>query len=166
MTLFGVRHPVVTVFFSFGFYYLPRFNCSICLVWKLVSGFLDTRFTIHYQEETCSENDLCFLQSGHNIAQVREKMRELIKQIILTYSAAKTFPYILEGLRSRNNRTRIECVDLVGFLLENHGSEVKFVTYFKHLFRWIYSEENGVLSSSSTDWGAIEILANSCKLNI
>ncbi|XP_071930544.1 protein MOR1-like isoform X1 [Coffea arabica] len=67
----------------------------------------------------------CLIEkSGHNIAQVREKMRELIKQIILTYSAAKTFPYIQEGLRSRNNRTRIECVDLVGFLLENHVSEI------------------------------------------
>lgn len=51
-------------------------------------------------------------------------MRELMKQIIHTYSAAKTFPYILEGLRSRNNRTRIECADLVGFLLDNYGAEV------------------------------------------
>lgn len=67
------------------------------------------------------------MQSGHNIEKVREKMRELIKQIIHWYSASKTFPYILEGLRSRNNRTRIECVDLVGYLLDNHGSEVTFV---------------------------------------
>ncbi|KAI5657025.1 hypothetical protein M9H77_25818 [Catharanthus roseus] len=63
-------------------------------------------------------------KSGHNIEKVREKMRELIKQIIHWYSASKTFPYILEGLRSRNNRTRIECVDLVGYLLDNHGSEI------------------------------------------
>lgn len=64
------------------------------------------------------------LQSGHNIEKVREKMRELMKQIVHTYSAAKTFPYILEGLRSKNNRTRIECVDLVGFLIDHHGAEV------------------------------------------
>lgn len=70
------------------------------------------------------------MQSGHNIEKVREKMRELTKQIIHTYSAAKTFPYILEGLRSRNNRTRIECVDLVGYLLENHGAEVNSKTSF------------------------------------
>lgn len=63
-------------------------------------------------------------KSGHNIEKVREKMRDLIKQIIHWYSAAKTFPYILEGLRSRNNRTRIECVDLVGYLLDNHGTEI------------------------------------------
>ncbi|XP_073058654.1 protein MOR1 isoform X1 [Primulina eburnea] len=63
-------------------------------------------------------------KSGHNIEKVREKMRELMKQMIHMYSAAKTFPYVLEGLRSRNNRTRIECADLVGFLLDNYGAEI------------------------------------------
>ncbi|KZV45890.1 hypothetical protein F511_32448 [Dorcoceras hygrometricum] len=63
-------------------------------------------------------------KSGHNIEKVREKMRELMKQIIHTYSATKTFPFVLEGLRSRNNRTRIECADLVGFLLDNYGAEI------------------------------------------
>ncbi|KAK4759750.1 hypothetical protein SAY87_022881 [Trapa incisa] len=67
----------------------------------------------------------CLMEkSGHNIEKVREKMRELMKQIVHTYSAAKTFPYMLEGLRSKNNRTRIECVDLVGFLIDHHGSEI------------------------------------------
>nr|DAD22961.1 TPA_asm: hypothetical protein HUJ06_024424 [Nelumbo nucifera] len=67
----------------------------------------------------------CLIEkSGHNIEKVREKMRELIKQITHTYSATKIFPYILEGLRSKNNRTRIECVEFVGFLIDNHGAEI------------------------------------------
>jgi cytoskeleton-associated protein 5 len=65
------------------------------------------------------------LQLGHNIEKVREKMRELAKQILHAYSATKSFPYILEGLRSKNNRTRIECADLVGFLIDQHGAEVQ-----------------------------------------
>ena len=69
------------------------------------------------------------LQSGHNIEKVREKMRELTKQIVNIYSASKSFPYILEGLRSKNNRTRIECVDLVGFIIDHHGVEVKVVNF-------------------------------------
>lgn len=69
-------------------------------------------------------NFFLIVQTGHNIEKLREKIRELMKQIIHSYSAAKTLPYILEGLRSRNNRTRIECADLVGFLLDNNGSEV------------------------------------------
>ncbi|RYR25949.1 hypothetical protein Ahy_B02g060005 [Arachis hypogaea] len=63
---------------------------------------------------------------GHNIEKVREKMRELTKQFVLLYFAPKCFPYILEGLRSKNNRTRIECADLVGFILEHHGSDVMY----------------------------------------
>lgn len=67
----------------------------------------------------------CLIEkSGHNIEKVREKMRELTKQIVNIYSAAKSFPYILEGLRSKNNRTRIECADLVGFLIDHHGAEI------------------------------------------
>ncbi|KAJ4702810.1 protein MOR1 [Melia azedarach] len=67
----------------------------------------------------------CLMEKlGHNIEKVREKMRELTKQIVNFYSATKTLPYILEGLRSKNNRTRIECVDLVGFLIDHHGAEI------------------------------------------
>ncbi|XP_038695975.1 protein MOR1-like [Tripterygium wilfordii] len=67
----------------------------------------------------------CLIEKlGHNIEKVREKMRELTKLIVNSYTAAKTFPYILEGLRSKNNRTRIECADLVGFLIDHHGPEI------------------------------------------
>jgi cytoskeleton-associated protein 5 len=64
------------------------------------------------------------LQSGHNIEEVREKMGELIKQMMNIYSLPKLLPYILEGLRSKNNRTRIECVDIIGYFMDNNGTEV------------------------------------------
>ncbi|AQK99729.1 Protein MOR1 [Zea mays] len=67
----------------------------------------------------------CLIEkSGHNIEKVREKMGELIKQMINIYSLPKLIPYILEGLRSKNNRTRIECVDIVGYFIDHHGTEV------------------------------------------
>ena len=71
---------------------------------------------------------------GHNIEKVREKMRDLAKQIVQMYSAGKSYAYILEGLRSKNNRTRIECVDLVGFLIDHHGAEVKGLDSLAHTF--------------------------------
>lgn len=79
------------------------------------------------------------LQLGHNIEKVREKMRELTKQFVVVYSASKCFPYILEGLRSKNNRTRIECADLVGFILDHHGAEVLFANAFCELFFTVFS---------------------------
>ncbi|VAH81229.1 unnamed protein product [Triticum turgidum subsp. durum] len=67
----------------------------------------------------------CLIEkSGHNIEKVREKMGELIKQMINIYSLPKLLPYILEGLRSKNNRTRIECVDIIGYFMDHNGTEV------------------------------------------
>lgn len=77
---------------------------------------------------------ILYLQLGHNIEKVREKMRELTKQIVLIYSASKCFPYILEGLRSKNNRTRIECADLIGFIIDHHGAEVMLLILFGDFF--------------------------------
>ena len=71
-------------------------------------------------------------------------MQKLSKQIIHAFSAAKTFPYVLEGLRSRNNRTRIECVDLVGFLIDNHGAEVKYGMLF-NLFSSLKDAESSII---------------------
>ena len=106
-------------------------------------------------------------QSGHNIEKVREKMRELVKQIIHAYSAAKTFPYILEGLRSRNNRTRIECVDLAGFLIDNHGAEVTIECYliFFVVSLIFLCKVLCFLPFFSADCWTVEILADCCKFN-
>ena len=108
-------------------------------------------------------NILCWiLQLGHNIEKVREKMRELTKQIVQAYSAAKSFPYILEGLRSKNNRTRIECADLVGFLIDHHGAEVQIdiLCYHCHwLFCWLILIS---IFCCPIDKWTVEILANCC----
>ncbi|XP_062224549.1 protein MOR1-like [Phragmites australis] len=63
-------------------------------------------------------------KSGHNIEKVREKMGELIMQMVNIYSLPKLLPYVLEGLRSKNNRTRIECVDIIGYFIDHNGTEV------------------------------------------
>jgi cytoskeleton-associated protein 5 len=76
------------------------------------------------------------LQSGHNIEKVREKMQELTKQFVVVCSASKCFPYILEGLRSKNNRTRIECADLIGFILDHHAAEVLLLILFSEFSFW------------------------------
>lgn len=94
------------------------------------------------------------LQSGHNIEKVREKMGELIKQMINIYSLPKLIPYILEGLRSKNNRTRIECVDIVGYFIDHHGTEV-WIGIFTHLsvrWSWFTYRRCLVLSRRLVGW--------------
>jgi hypothetical protein len=106
----------------------------------------------------------CMLQLGHNIEKVREKMRELAKQILHAYSATKSFPYILEGLRSKNNRTRIECADLVGFLIDQHGAEVQLDNLCCYSY-WHFLLIITSIFSCFTDKWTVKVIANCCKLD-
>ncbi|KAK1406613.1 hypothetical protein QVD17_42075 [Tagetes erecta] len=107
----------------------------------------------------CESNTSCLLKTGHNIEKLREKIRELMKQIIHSYSAAKTLPYILEGLRSRNNRARIECADLVGFLLDNDGSEISGQLKSLQIVASLTAERDGELRKA-----ALNCLATGYKI--
>lgn len=61
---------------------------------------------------------------GHNTERVRKCIWNLMKSISFLYYPEKMFPYILEGLKSKNSRTQIGCVEFVGFLLDNHTSQI------------------------------------------
>ncbi len=75
--------------------------------------------------ESCFKlGNLLWLQSGHNIEKVREKIRELTRLLCHIYPPSKVFAYVVEGLRSKNNRTRVECVDAIGYMVEEYGIEV------------------------------------------
>lgn len=102
----------------------------------------------------------CLIEkSGHNIEKVREKMRELTKQIVNIYSASKSFPYILEGLRSKNNRTRIECVDLVGFIIDHHGVEISGQLKSLQIVAGLTAERDGEIRKA-----ALNTLATGYKI--
>ncbi|CAL5442077.1 unnamed protein product [Camellia sinensis] len=51
-------------------------------------------------------------------------LRSKVSSLIVSMPQNDLMKYFREDLRSRNNRTRIECVDLVGFLIDNHGAEI------------------------------------------
>ncbi|XP_072953995.1 protein MOR1-like isoform X1 [Typha angustifolia] len=92
----------------------------------------------------------CLIEkSGHNIEKLREKMRELMKQIVNIYSASKLLPYILEGLRSKNNRTRIECVDVVGYLIDQYGPEISGQLKSLQLVAALTSERDGEIRKAA-----------------
>lgn len=96
---------------------------------------------------------------GHNIERLRDKMRELTKQIVGIYSAARIFPYIIEGLRSKNNRTRIECADVIGFLLENHVAEISGQLKSLQIVASLTAERDGELRKA-----ALNTLATGYKI--
>ena len=65
------------------------------------------------------------LQSGHNINNVREKFREVFRLLVFVYPASRVLHAVVDGLKSKNYRTRIECVELLEEMIERHGIEVR-----------------------------------------
>ncbi|KAH7416157.1 hypothetical protein KP509_14G078100 [Ceratopteris richardii] len=88
-------------------------------------------------------------KSGHNIEKVREKMRELTRLICCIYPSSKLFVYILEGLKSKNNRTRIESVDHVGYMIDRFGVEIAGPSKALQLVAVLTSERDGELRKSA-----------------
>uniref|UniRef100_A0A061RZH6 Cytoskeleton-associated protein 5 n=1 Tax=Tetraselmis sp. GSL018 TaxID=582737 RepID=A0A061RZH6_9CHLO len=61
-------------------------------------------------------------RSGHNQDRIRQKHRELLSMSSNICSRhIKLADALLEGVRSKNNRTRVECVEELGCLVERHG---------------------------------------------
>ena len=64
---------------------------------------------------------------GHNQDRIRQLHRELLQLICSKLPTSKVMTYILDGLKSKNNRTRIECADDVAILADEAyaiGTEV------------------------------------------
>ena len=51
-------------------------------------------------------------------------VRGLFKCITKVYPASKLFLYISEGLKSKNSKTRTECLEELGFLISIYGMNV------------------------------------------
>ena len=64
-------------------------------------------------------------QSGHNIHNVREKFREVFRLLVFVYPASRVLHAVVDGLKSKNYKTRIECVELLEEMIERHGIEVR-----------------------------------------
>lgn len=102
----------------------------------------------------------CLIEKlGHNIEKVREKIRELAKLTTCIYPTSKLFTFILEGLRSKNNRTRIESVDLLGFMIDRYGIEVSGPTKALQAVAALTTERDGEIRKA-----ALNTLATAYKI--
>ncbi|ORX61016.1 ARM repeat-containing protein [Piromyces finnis] len=71
----------------------------------------------------------CFLPSlinkiGDSKETIRQRIKTLIKQLCRIYPASRTFIYICEGLKSKNSRVRVECLNELGCLIQRNGLSV------------------------------------------
>ncbi|KAJ3195014.1 Microtubule-associated protein, microtubule dynamics during spindle orientation [Irineochytrium annulatum] len=55
---------------------------------------------------------------------MRAKIRNILRQIVRIYPASKLFGYLLDALKSKNSRTRTECLEELGELVKRNGMGV------------------------------------------
>jgi cytoskeleton-associated protein 5 len=61
-------------------------------------------------------------RSGANSSEpIKLAMRGLFKQLCNVYPSSKTFRFVLDGLKSKNWRTRVECLEELTSLINRHG---------------------------------------------
>ena len=64
-------------------------------------------------------------RSGANSSEpIKLAMRGLFKQLCNVYPSSKTFRFVLDGLKSKNWRTRVECLDELTSLINRQGLAV------------------------------------------
>lgn len=51
-------------------------------------------------------------------------IRGLFRRLMKSYPASKLFVYFAEGLKSKNSKTRTECLEELGYLISMYGLNV------------------------------------------
>ncbi|XP_052066786.1 cytoskeleton-associated protein 5-like [Mytilus californianus] len=64
------------------------------------------------------------IKVGENKDNVRREVRSIFKLICKVYPASKMFTYLIDGLKSKNSKQRMECLEELGSLIESHGINI------------------------------------------
>jgi len=95
---------------------------SLLSILAFLDVLVDSLSTRGYQMSDYEANSLlpCLVEkSGHNMDKVRHKYKELLQKFALVYPASKLFLLMADGAtKSKNNRTKIECLEGITLLLE------------------------------------------------
>jgi cytoskeleton-associated protein 5 len=61
---------------------------------------------------------------GDNKETMRAKIRDIMRQLPRVYPSSKLFSYLLDALKSKNSRTRAECLEELGDIIKRNGMSV------------------------------------------
>lgn len=109
-----------------------------------------TEYALTEHEGTCFLPHL-LIKLGDPKDAVRNGVRNLFRQICLTYPYSKIFTCIMEGLKSKNARQRTECLDELGYLIETYGMSACQPTpqvALKEIAKHIADRDNSVRSAA------------------
>lgn len=82
---------------------------------------------------------------------VRDRVHAILRQFSLMHAPGKLFLLILDGLKSKNSRLRTECLDELGYLIEQFGTSVclpSSAVALKEISKQISDRDNSVRSAA------------------
>jgi len=90
------------------------------------------------------------LKIGDPKDNVRKSVRGICKQVVSIYPASKMFTFLMDGLTSKNSKSRMECLDELGVLINKFGLEVcqPSPKVLKEIAVQIGDRDNGVRSAA------------------
>lgn len=63
-------------------------------------------------------------KSGHNQDRIKKDHRELMTLASKVLAPSKVFVYLADGLESKNNKTKVECSEEIGSLIDREGMKI------------------------------------------
>ena len=93
-------------------------------------------------------------KSGHNQDRIKKMHRELLRLCAKIFPPSKVFSAVVEGLQSKNNRTKVECVEELGVMIEAHGLDIVGKTAIASIVSLV-AERDATLRSAALNTLAI-----------
>lgn len=144
---------VLDLIFKFIWYKLQEANNP--QIYKALLEFNEKLFAV-LQEENYQLNDneaglilpiLCE-KSGHNNAMFRQMIRGVIHSTCKIYPSEKVFLMVLQGLSSKNARSKVECLDELTSLIQEFGMGIAQPRDIRALAKFVNSPDNNVRTSA------------------
>lgn len=63
-------------------------------------------------------------KSGHNQDRIKKYHREILCLATTVYPSSKVFSFVSQGLMSKNTRTRVECAEEIGSMIDRDGMKI------------------------------------------
>lgn len=94
-------------------------------------------------------------KSGQNNVVFRVLIRNIIHSFCKIYPPDKVYQVVLNGLNSKNARSKVECIEEVGSLVKDYGSTLALAKDLKTISKQVNSADNNVRAAAVNTIGEI-----------
>ncbi|OMJ83062.1 hypothetical protein SteCoe_16098 [Stentor coeruleus] len=94
-------------------------------------------------------------KSGQNNVVFRVLIRNIIHSFCKIYPPEKVFQVVLNGVNSKNSRSKVECIEEIGSLVKDYGSTLALAKDVKTISKQVNSADNNVRAAAVNTIGEI-----------